>query len=141
MLMILVYFFLIIPLWMLRKKLSELRKVLSFPNYRKLFINYKKHILWTYLFIMMKIILINKKYIFVKTCQTLYRISKIRYLGSTFNKNMRWSPHVYNIVMRLHTITFKIYKLHLFLPVDTFHIIYLTFIKVIFNMDFWSGEV
>lgn len=34
----------------------------------------------------------------------------IKYLGLTFDKNMRWNLHVHNIVMRLHTYTtnFKI---------------------------------
>jgi len=43
-------------------------------------------------------------------CKTLLRVSRIRFLGLIFDKNLRWNLHVNNIVMSLRSISYNFYK-------------------------------
>lgn len=44
-------------------------------------------------------------------CKTLCRVSRIRYLGLTVDKHLRWNLHLDNLVMSLRILSFSFYKL------------------------------
>lgn len=76
-------------------------------------------------------------------CQTVFRVSSTRYLGLTFDNNMRWHLHVNNIVMRLRTLSFSFYKLRAFLLVETMciilaYLIYFALYQTIFQIAICS---
>jgi len=132
------------------KAIQDFKKVINYLNHRKLTINYKKTNLINFT--------INKDdknfdnlefniYDNGSSCnvpiyQKIYRVSSIRYLGLTFDKNMKWNLHVNNIVMRMRLLSFSFYKLQSFLPVQTMHIIYLSLFQAIlqYSLLVW-GEL
>lgn len=113
-------------------------KVLGHLNQRKLTINYNKtnFINFSILkdennFDQLKIYYCGKGPCSELNCQSIFRVPCTRYLGLIIDKNLRWNLHVSNIVSRLQTVSFKFYKLRIFLPVHTLRIIYLALYQAI----------
>lgn len=110
------------------KAIQDFKKVINYLNHRKLTINYKKTNFINFT--------INKDdrtfdnlefniYNNLDSCniliyQKIYRVSSIRYLGLTFDKNMKWNLQVNNIVMRMRLLSFNFYKIRTFLPIHYF---------------------
>jgi len=99
------------------KAIQDFKKVINYLNHRKLTINYKKTN-----FINFTINKDDKSFdnlefnmydnldsCNVPTYQKIYRVSSIRYLGLTFDKNMKWNLYVNNIVMRMRLLSFSFY--------------------------------
>lgn len=131
------------------KATHDLKKVINYLNHRKLSINYNKTN-----FINFSILNDDTSFdnLTVLThdnldscnmliCQKIFRVSSIRYLGLTFDKNMKWNLHVHNIVKRMRLLSFSFYKLRLFLPMQTMRIIYLSLFQAIFQYGIlvWGG--
>lgn len=60
-------------------------------------------------------------------------MSKIRYLGIIFNKNLNWNLQIYNLVGNLRLITYKFTKLKNLIPKHTMHIIYYALYQPIYQ--------
>lgn len=70
----------------------------------------------------------------------MYRISSTRYLGLTFDKNMKWELHVINIVMCTRTLSFSFYKLKAYLSVQTMSVMYMLVFLPIFQYGLLVGR-
>jgi hypothetical protein len=131
------------------KATKEFKKVINYLNHRKLSINYK-----TTNFINFSINKEENNHDDLKLCfwgnrdncndnmcHKIYMVSSRRYLGLTFDKNMRWNLHVKTIVMRMRTLSFSFFKLRNFLLVNVMHIIYLSLFQAIFQYGLlvWGG--
>jgi hypothetical protein len=128
---------------------KEFKKVIKYLNHRKLSINHQKTNYINFS--------INKdqnhydelKICFCENedscnsilCQTIYKVSSIRYLGIIFDKHMKWKLPTNNIIMRMRTLTFSFSKLRNYLPVQTMRIIYLSLFQSIFQYGLlvWGG--
>lgn len=60
------------------------------------------------------------------TYSKINRVTKVRYLGLTFDYNMRWRVHIQNITTRLRTIIFKLYNIRHFISNDIMRIVYMS---------------
>jgi len=74
-------------------------------------------------------------------CQKLFRVSSTRYLGLTFDNNLRWNLHVNNIVMRLRSLNYSFYKLRKIISVHVMQTVYLALYQAIFQYGLliWGG--
>jgi len=124
------------------------KKVLGYLNQRKLTINYKKTNFINFSihkdennFDHLKIHNCGNEPCGELNCQSIFRVSCTRYLGLIIDNNLRWNLHVSNIVSRLRTVSFKFYKLRIFLPVHTLRIIYLALYQAIlqYGLLVWGG--
>lgn len=52
------------------------------------------------------------------------KVSRVRYLGLIFDQNMKWQPHISNMIIRLRSIMYKIYCLKKIISPDTMRIVY-----------------
>jgi len=128
---------------------KEFKKVIKYLNHRQLSINYQKTNYINFsinkdqnLYDELKICFCeNEDSCNTTFCQTIYKVSSIRYLGITFDKHMKWKLHANNIIMRMRTLTFSFSKLRNYLPVQTMRIIYLSLFQSIFQYGLlvWGG--
>jgi len=66
----------------------------------------------------------------------------VKYLGLIIIVwNLRWKIHIKNVVMRLRSITFKLFKLYKFLSTEILYIVYNVLYKSIFQYSLlvWGG--
>lgn len=83
----------------------------------------------------------NKEQCNENICKSIPKVLFTRYLGITFDENLRWNVHIDNIVMRLRMSMYKFYKLKDIFPINIVRNIYLSFYQAVFQYGIrvWGG--
>lgn len=68
----------------------------------------------------------NKEQCNGNICKSISKVPFTRYLGITYDENLRWNVHVDNIVMRLRISVYKFCKLKDIFPINIVRNIYLS---------------
>jgi hypothetical protein len=130
------------------KSVIETNRIIQKLNSIKLTINYQKTTcmafsIYSYSnFTFQELIVCNNDN---NTDNTTYskinRVTKVRYLGLTFDFNMRWHVHIQNITTRLRTIIFKLYNIRNFISKDIMRIVYMSLYQSIcqYGIIVWGG--
>jgi len=139
------------PTWnsVYQKSEKELTKVINHLSSKKLLLNIKKTVFMTFTINKEKVpfdkITVhpcrNKEQYNDNICKSISKVPFTRYLGITYDENLRWNVHIDNIVMRLRISVYEFCKLKDIFPINIVRNIYLSLYQAVFQYGnrVWGG--